>query len=100
MISKRIKNISFGDTLYYIGTLCNEVDCLEYDERCDIDCPKRKTKVVKSFVVNQMRINNKGETVIGYSKSLTGFPLEEIFFDLKDKNKKFFFSEEAAMRAI
>lgn len=99
MISKRIKNISFGDTLYYIGTLCNQNECMDV-ERCDIGCPKRNTRVVKSFVVNQMRINSKGETMIGYSDSLTGFSLEEIFFNLKDKHEKFFFSKEEAMRAI
>lgn len=96
MISKRIKNISFGDILYYIGTMCDESTCRNYDERCYINCEHFKTKVPKPFVVNQMRMDHQGKVLIGHAESLEGYRSDDIFFDIKEKHEKFFFSKEEA----
>lgn len=50
--------------------------------------------------MNQIRMDDKGRVFIGHATSLEGYDTEDIFFDLKEKHKKFFFTKEEAEKYL
>lgn len=87
-----------GDTVWYVGTDCDEENCIDYDDCCYRGCEKINTPKIKSTVINHFIIyGDECDTMHGIDKN--GFYLryigKNVFFtreeaeqELKDRIKK------------
>ena len=87
-----------GDTVWYIGTECDNYNCVEYSDYCYRGCKKPQIPKIRSTVIKQFRIlGNRWDSMTDTDATASTYEKE---FYLNTKSEKVFLTKEEAEQAL